>query len=141
MAIDCLLGVGRTWGWAQLFRTEHSARTLPATMIDAVHVLRRVRLRQHTGRGRHRAVRRVEARMPELLQSVDTASDGTASSRARRLAEAAGCTTDELFAEIERLHRLIDDVGEEHAIQQFASEAGLTVVELRAEMERLAADS
>jgi len=57
------------------------------------------------------------------------------------LAEAAGCTTDELFAEIERLHRLIDDVGEEHAIQQFASEAGLTVVELRAEMERLAADS
>jgi len=59
--------------------------------------------------------------------------------RAERLAEAVGCTPDELLAEVERFHRLADELGPQRAMQELAAEAGLTVEELQAEMEKLSA--
>jgi hypothetical protein len=56
---------------------------------------------------------------------------------AERLAEAAGCTPDELLAEVERFHRLADEIGQARAMQQLAAEAGLTEEELQIEMEKL----
>jgi len=78
--------------------------------------------------------------MPDLMGGVDEGDEGdgpAANARAVRLAEAAGCTPDELLAEVERVQRLADELGPRRAMQQLAAEAGLTPEELELEMEKL----
>jgi hypothetical protein len=75
--------------------------------------------------------------MPDLSGGEDDGPEQSADERAARLAEAAGCTPDELLAEVERFHRLADQLGPRRAMQQLAAEAGLTPEELEVEMEKL----
>ena len=75
--------------------------------------------------------------MRDPMGHVDAGDEPAPNLRAARLAEAAGCTTDELLAEVERFHRLADEIGASQAMQQLAAEAGLTAEELQAEMEKL----
>ena len=75
--------------------------------------------------------------MPDLNGRLQAGDESTSDARAARLAEAAGCTPDELLAEVERLHQLADELGPSRAMQQLAAEAGLTAEELAAEMEKL----
>jgi hypothetical protein len=75
--------------------------------------------------------------MPDLNGGADAGAESASDTRAARLAEAAGCTPDELLAEVERFHRLADAIGPNRAMHQLAAEAGLTPEELEAEMEAL----
>ena len=75
--------------------------------------------------------------MPDPMDGADAGDGPAANARAVRLAEAAGCTPDELLAEVERVHRLADELGPRRAMQQLAAEAGLTPEELELEIEKL----
>jgi hypothetical protein len=75
--------------------------------------------------------------MPDLDGRQHAGDTSASDARAARLAEAAGCTPAELLAEVERFHRLADELGTSRAVQQLAAEAGLTPEELEVEMENL----